>query len=228
MRDPKVIYEDNHLLVINKPNGWLVQGDKTGDKTLTDWAKVYIKKKYDKPGDVFLHPTHRLDRPVGGICIFARTSKALERMNEMFREDTIQKTYLAIVKGKPEELEQTLIHYIEKDEIKNTVRAFTRPKTNAKRAELSYDVLAIVDNHSLVRVRPKTGRPHQIRVQLAKIDCPIKGDLRYGYPKANTDKSIDLHAIQISFSHPVKKEEIVLQCLPEWPEYKSFINALKK
>lgn len=227
MKDPKVIYEDNHLLVINKPSGWLVQGDKTGDKTLTDWAKVYIKRKYDKPGDVFLHPTHRLDRPVAGITIFARTSKALERMNEMFREDTIQKTYLAIIKGKPIEIEETLVHYIEKDTNRNTVKAFSRAKTNAKRAELTYDVLAIGDSHSLVRVRPKTGRPHQIRVQMAKIEHPIKGDLRYGYPKANTDKSIDLHAFKIEFMHPVKKEPIKLQCTPDWPEYKSFITALK-
>ncbi|MFY0601076.1 MAG: RluA family pseudouridine synthase [Cyclobacteriaceae bacterium] len=226
MKDPKVIYEDNHLLVVNKPTGWLVQGDKTGDRTLTDWAKVYIKRKYDKPGDVYLHPTHRLDRPVSGILIFARTSKSLERMNKFFRENEIQKTYLAIVKGKPAEMEETLTHYIEKDSKKNTVRAFTRAKTNAKHAELSYDVLAIGDSHSLLRVKPKTGRPHQIRVQLSKIDCPIKGDLRYGYPKANPDKSINLHAFQISFVHPVKKEPVKISCKPEWPDYASFVNEL--
>lgn len=226
MKDPKILFEDNHLLIINKPNNWLVQGDKTGDRTLTDWARIYIKRKYDKPGDVFLHPTHRLDRPVSGVLIFARTSKALERMNKMFREDEIQKIYLAIVKGKLTETEDTLIHYIEKDEKKNTVRAFTRAKTNAKYAELSYDVLAIGDSHSLVRVRPKTGRPHQIRVQLSKIGNPIKGDLRYGYPKANPDKSITLHAFEIIFTHPVKKELIKIKCKPEWPDYGSFINAL--
>ncbi|MEP4533835.1 MAG: RluA family pseudouridine synthase [Cyclobacteriaceae bacterium] len=226
MKEPKVIHEDNHLLVVNKPTGWLVQGDKTGDRTLTDWAKAYIKRKYNKPGDVYLHPCHRLDRPVGGILIFARTSKALERMNKLFREDRIQKVYLAIVKGKPESMEDTLIHYINKDSKKNTVRAFTRPKGDAKRAELSYDVIAIGDSHSLLRVKPKTGRPHQIRVQLAKIECPIKGDLRYGYPKANPDKSISLHAFQIIFTHPVKQEDMKLTCKPEWPDYGSFVNEL--
>lgn len=226
MKEPIILFEDNHLLIINKPNNWLVQGDKTGDRTLTDWARVYIKRKYDKPGDVFLHPTHRLDRPVSGVLIFARTSKALERMNKMFRENEIQKIYLAIVKGKLTETEDTLIHYIEKDEKKNTVRAFSRAKTNAKYAELSYDVLAIGDSHSLVRVRPKTGRPHQIRVQFSKIGNPIKGDLRYGYPKANSDKSISLHAFAIIFNHPVKKEPIKIKCKPEWPDYGSFVNEL--
>ncbi|WP_258105440.1 RluA family pseudouridine synthase [Marinoscillum sp. MHG1-6] len=226
MKDPKVLFEDNHLLIINKPSGWLVQGDKTGDRTLTDWAKVYVKRKYDKPGDVFLHPTHRLDRPVSGVIVFARTSKALERMNKLFRDDDVQKVYLAIVKDKPAETEETLVHYIEKDSKKNTVRAFTRAKANAKRAELTYDVVAIGDSHSLLRVKPKTGRPHQIRVQLSKINCPIKGDLRYGYPKANPDKSISLHAFQINFTHPVKQEPVKITCKPEWPDYSSFVNEL--
>lgn len=226
MKEPKVIYEDNHLLILNKPAGWLVQGDKTGDTTITDWARAYIKKKYDKPGDVFLHPTHRLDRPVSGILIFARTSKALERMNNQFRENEVQKVYLAVAKGKPAEMQETLVHYIEKNTTINTVRAYTRAKPNAKYAELSYEVLAIGDSHSLLLVKPKTGRPHQIRVQLSKVGCPIKGDLRYGYPKANTDKSLGLHAFRIIFNHPVKQEEIKLTCRPEWPDYKSFINAL--
>lgn len=228
MKDPKVLFEDNHLLIINKPTGWLVQADKTGDTTLTDWARDYIKNKFNKPGDAFLHPTHRLDRPVSGVIVFARTSKALERMNKLFREDEVEKTYLAIVKDKPREMEETLIHHIEKDSIKNTVRAFTRPNKNTKQAELTYDVLAIGDSHSLVRVRPKTGRPHQIRVQLAKIECPIKGDLRYGYPKANPDKSLNLHSFQIAFVHPVKKELMKITCKPDWPDYKSFINELDK
>lgn len=223
---PKVIYEDNHLLVLNKPTNWLVQGDKTGDRTLTDWGKDYIAEKYQKPGAVFLHPTHRLDRPVSGITIFARTSKALERMNKLFREDDIQKTYLAVVQKKPTEPSGTLINWLDKDGAKNVVKAYDKPKGNAKKAELDYSLLAIEKDGALLKVMPKTGRSHQIRVQLAKMGCVIKGDLKYGFPAPNSDKSIHLHAFQISFVHPVKKEIIQFSCLPDWSEFKSIIHEL--
>lgn len=225
-RIPKVLYEDNHLLVLDKPSGWLVQSDESGDATLTDWGREYIQKKYNKPGDAYLHPVHRIDRPVSGIVIFGRTSKGLERMNKLFREDQIKKTYLAVVKDKPEELEATLVHHLEKDEEKNLAKAYTRSKSTTKRSELSYRTLAVESKESLLEVRPQTGRPHQIRVQLAKIDCPIVGDLKYGYPKANKDQSIALHAYKIEFEHPIKLEPVKIISKPNWPLYKSFIDAL--
>ncbi|WP_421875265.1 RluA family pseudouridine synthase [Marinoscillum sp.] len=228
MKDLQVLYEDNHLLVLNKPAGWLVQGDKTGDETLTDWGRAYIKEKYDKPGDVFLHPTHRLDRPVSGITVFARTSKALERMNKLFRDDKIKKTYLAVTSGKPTNPMGKLIHWLDKDGSKNLVKAYSKPKGNAKQAELDYELLANDKGHSLIKVMPKTGRSHQIRVQLASMTCSIKGDLKYGYPEPNPDKSIHLHAFQISFVHPVRKEEVTFTCLPPWQEFKSIINELDR
>lgn len=226
MTEPEIIYEDNHLLLLNKPVGWLVQADKTGDFTLTDWGRKYIKEQYDKPGEVFLHPAHRLDRPVSGIVIFARTSKALERMNKLFREDTIRKTYLAIVQGKPEQTAGTLIHWLDKDGDKNTVKAYNKPTGHAKEAELSYELLGSQKPLSLLIVKPKTGRPHQIRVQLAKMNCPIQGDLKYGFPTPNADKSISLHAFKISFVHPVKKEEITVTCRPKWSAFKNLTNEL--
>ncbi|HCX23787.1 MAG: RNA pseudouridine synthase [Flammeovirgaceae bacterium] len=226
MKDPQVIYEDNHLLLLNKPSGWLVQGDKTGDKTLTDWGRAYIKRKYNKPGDVFLHPTHRLDRPVSGITVFARTSKALERMNKLFREDKVQKTYLAVVGNKPPAQSGKLVHWLYKDTKKNMVKAYNKPMGSAKEAELEYDLLGNDDGHSLLKVMPKTGRPHQIRVQLATMKTRIKGDLKYGYPEANPDKSIHLHAFQISFVHPVQKELVTYTCTPKWHEFKHQIDGL--
>lgn len=228
MKDPLVIYEDNHLLLLFKPSGWLVQGDKTGDKTLTDWGRQYIKKTYDKPGDVFLHPTHRLDRPVSGITVFARTSKALERMNKLFREDKVQKTYLSVVAGKPTNASGKLIHWLDKDTKKNIVKAYTKPKGNAKHSELDYEMLAQEKKHSLLKVMPKTGRSHQIRVQLASMNCSIKGDLKYGYPEPNPDKSIHLHAFQVSFVHPVKKEPVTFTSLPKWQEFKHNIDELDR
>tara|TARA_Y100000310_G_scaffold343948_1_gene454095 strand:- start:3313 stop:3999 length:687 start_codon:yes stop_codon:yes gene_type:complete len=226
VKDPQVIYEDNHLLLLNKPSGWLVQGDKTGDKTLTDWGRAYIKRKYNKPGDVFLHPTHRLDRPVSGITVFARTSKALERMNKLFREDKVQKTYLAVVGNKPPAQSGKLVHWLYKDTKKNMVKAYNKPMGSAKEAELEYDLLGNDDGHSLLKVMPKTGRPHQIRVQLATMKTRIKGDLKYGYPEANPDKSIHLHAFQISFVHPVQKELVTYTCTPKWHEFKHQIDGL--
>lgn len=223
---PQVLFEDNHLLILCKPAGWLVQGDKTGDHTLTDWGRAYLREKYQKPGEAFLHPTHRLDRPVSGITAFARTSKALERMNALFRNDDIQKSYLAIVQGRPEIPAQTLIHYLEKDEARNVVKAWEKPRSNAKQAELRYELIATNDTHSLLLVRPKTGRPHQIRVQLSKMGCPIQGDLKYGYPAPNPDKSISLHAFRLSFVHPVRKEPLQVTATPHWPHFKHAIHEL--
>lgn len=225
--DPRVLYEDNHLLVLDKPSGWLVQGDKTGDRTLTDWGRSYIKDKYHKPGEAFLHPTHRLDRPVSGLTIFARTSKALERMNKLFRDDKVQKTYLAVVNGSPKNSSGKLIHWLEKDGSKNIVKAYSKPG-KGKKAELDFQLLALEGGQSLLKVMPKTGRSHQIRVQLSSLKCPIKGDLKYGYSEPNPDKSIHLHAFQVSFVHPVRKSPVTLTSLPNWQEFAKKINELDR
>ena len=222
MTEPGIAYEDNHLLILNKPAGWLVQGDKTGDLTLTDWGRQYIKEKYNKPGDAFLHPAHRLDRPVGGLIIFCRTSKSLERVTKAFRENEVQKTYLAIVQGQPEELSGTLTHWLWKDRAKNQVIAYGGPNRDAKKAELGYDLAAKEGDQSLLIVRPKTGRPHQIRVQLSKMKCPIIGDLKYGAQKALPSMNIALHAFQLNLTHPVKKNEMHLSCAPESKEWRAF------
>ena len=205
---PEVLYEDNHIIAVNKKASDIVQGDKTGDKPLAEYVKDYIKKKYNKPGEVFLGVVHRLDRPVSGVILFARTSKALSRLNEMFREKKVQKTYWAIVKNKPQNTNDTLVHYLLKNNAKNKSKAFNREKNNALRSELSYELIHSLDNYHLLEVSPKTGRHHQIRVQLAKIGCPIKGDIKYGFDRTNKDKSIHLHARKIDFIHPVKKEII--------------------
>ncbi len=212
---PEVIYEDNHLLVVNKPAGWLVQSDESGDTPLSEWAKQYIKERYEKPGAVFLGVVHRLDRPVSGAVVFARTSKALSRMNRLFQERMVRKTYWAITSQVPDMLEGTLIHYIKKDPRRNRSHAWERPRTaDAKRAELHYRLLARVGHHYLLEVQPLTGRPHQIRAQLAKIGCPIKGDVKYGFPEPNPDASIHLHCRALSFTHPVRKEPLVLEAPP--------------
>ncbi len=224
--EPQVIFEDNHLLIVNKPPGWLVQGDKTGDTTLTDWGRSYIKEKYLKPGEVYLHPVHRLDRPVGGLVTFARTSKASERLNRLFREDKVDKAYLAIVQGIPTEPEGKLIHWLIKDGSKNRVRAYGKEVKGSKRAELTYELMLVDKNRALLMVRPKTGRPHQIRVQLSSIKCPIIGDLRYGTGDPNKDKSISLHAFQLSFVHPVRKEPLQLTCAPKGPSWTLFQNKI--
>lgn len=218
-----VLYEDNHLLVINKPAGVLVQGDITGDKPLVDLAKDYIGEKYKKPGDVFLGVVHRLDRPVSGVVVFARTSKALERMNELFRTRATQKTYWALVTSKPPRQEGTLVHWLVKDEKKNKTTAYTRENPNGLRSELNYKVIDNKHGFYLVEVNPITGRPHQIRVQLASMGCPIVGDVKYGSEMSSPDGSIGLHARQLSFIHPVKKEPLTISAkLPQNDWWKAF------
>jgi 23S rRNA pseudouridine1911/1915/1917 synthase len=209
-----VLYEDNHLIAINKRPGDLVQGDKTGDLPLSDWVKQYIKKKYNKPGEVFLGTVHRLDRPTSGIVIFAKTSKALERMNKMFREKDIEKTYWALVKNKPSKTKDRLEDFLVKDPKTNKSKVTSEKTSNSKKAILNYSIRQTLNNYYLLEINLETGRHHQIRTQLAAIGCPIKGDLKYGFPRSNKDAGISLHARQIDFIHPVKKEplKIVAPC----------------
>lgn len=224
-----VIYEDNHLVIVNKPAGVLVHGDKTGDKTLEDYVKEYIKEKYDKPGDVFLGTVHRLDRPVSGLIIFARTSKGLERMNELFKKRDIQKTYWAIVSRKPPKKKDKLTHYLVKDTNKNVVTAYDFPVEGSQKAELNYRYLGTINKHHLIEVEPITGRSHQIRVQLASMGCPIRGDLKYGYPRPNADASINLHSRRVYFVHPIKKEPILCKAaVPENAFWEEFLELDKE
>ncbi|MBT5289529.1 MAG: RNA pseudouridine synthase, partial [Flavobacterium sp.] len=198
----EVLFEDNHLLIVNKKSGDIVQGDKTGDKPLSDVVKEYIKEKYNKPGEVFLGVVHRLDRPTSGIIIFARTSKALERLNKMLRERTISKTYWAVVKNTPLKEKDSLIHFLKKNPKNNKSTVFTKETDASKKAILHYLVIKKLDNYSLLEIDLETGRHHQIRAQLAYIGSPIKGDLKYGASRSNKDGSIHLHARKISFTHP--------------------------
>ena len=202
----EVLYEDNHIIVVNKAASEIVQGDKTGDMPLSEMVKAYIKEKYNKPGAVFLGVVHRLDRPVSGVVVFARTSKALERLNAMFREGgLIRKTYWAIVKNRPAAPEAELVHYLVRNEQQNKSYAYSSERSGAKRSVLGYRLLASMDNYHLLEVALQTGRHHQIRCQLAKIGSPIKGDLKYGAERSNPDGSICLHARRICFEHPVSK-----------------------
>lgn len=203
-----ILYEDNHIIAVNKTNNDIVQSDKTGDETLADKVKAYIKEKYNKPGDVFLGVVHRLDRPVSGVVLFARTSKALARLNQMFAEKTIKKTYWAIVKNRPPEIEEELHHYIGKNEEKNRASVSIKPRAGFKEAILTYKILSGSENYYLLEVELKTGRHHQIRAQLARIGCPIRGDLKYGYPRSNENGGISLHSRSIEFIHPVKNEPV--------------------
>ncbi len=214
MKYPEIIYEDNHLLVVNKPAGALVQGDKTGDEPLVELLKKYIKEKYQKPGEVFLGVPHRLDRPVSGILLFARTSKCLARLNEQFQKKEIQKTYWAVTIKQPEKESGVLIHWLTKNEKQNKSYASAIENKTGLKCELHYKLLGKSDKYFLIEVDPKTGRHHQIRVQLATMGCIIKGDLKYGAPRSNPDGSIHLHARKIDFIHPVKKEPITLEAAP--------------
>lgn len=211
-----VVYEDNHLIIVNKRPSEIVQGDKTGDEPLSDTLKRYLKEKYAKPGNVFLGVTHRLDRPVSGLVIFAKTSKALSRLNEMFRAGEVKKTYWAIVKNCPPQEEGELVHYLVRNERQNKSYAYDKEVKGAKKAVLHYRLIGRSDNYYLLEVDLKTGRHHQIRCQLAKMGCPIKGDLKYGFPRSNPDGSICLHARCVRFVHPVSKEQVeVVAPVPE-------------
>ena len=204
----EVVYEDNHIIIVNKKSGEIVQGDKTGDTPLSETVKQWIKEKYAKPGNVFCGVVHRLDRPVFGLVVFAKTSKALARMNEMFRNGDVHKTYWAITKNRPPKDEDTLVHYITTTERNNKSYASTGAKPGAQKAVLKYRVISQSDNYYLIEVKLLTGRKHQIRVQLAAIGCPIKGDLKYGAKRSNPDGSISLLARNVTFVHPVSKQDI--------------------
>ena len=203
-----VVYEDNHIIIVNKTASEIVQGDKTGDTPLSETVKLYLKEKYQKPGNVFIGVTHRLDRPVSGLVVFAKTSKALARLNEMFRNSEVKKTYWAVVKNRPRESEGELVNYLVRNEKQNKSYAYDTERTNAKKAVLHYKVIARSDNYYLLAIDLKTGRHHQIRCQLAKMGCPIKGDLTYGFPRSNPDGGISLHSRSAEFIHPVSKQPV--------------------
>lgn len=210
----EILYEDNHIIAINKRPSDIVQGDKTGDTPLSEFVKQYIKEKYNKPGDVFIGTVHRIDRPVSGIVLFAKTSKALARLNQMFQTKEIQKTYWAVVKNRPKNIKGKLIHFLKKNEAKNMSKAFEKEQAGALRSELDYEMILSLDNYHLLEITPHTGRHHQIRVQLSTMGCPIKGDIKYGFDRTNKDASIHLHARKIEFIHPVKKESITIIAPP--------------
>jgi 23S rRNA pseudouridine1911/1915/1917 synthase len=210
----QVLYEDNHIIAVNKRPGDIVQGDKTGDAPLSDFVKQYIKVTANKPGDVFLGTVHRIDRPVSGIVLFAKTSKALARLNEMFQQKEIKKTYWAVVKNKPPQNAGKLEHFLIKDEAKNKSKAHINQVKNSLPSVLEYKIISSSEKYFLLEVNPHTGRHHQIRAQLSAMGCPIKGDLKYGADRSNHNASIHLHARSISFLHPVKKEIINIEALP--------------
>jgi len=220
---PDILFEDNHLLIVNKRPGDIVQGDKTGDLPLTDILKLYIKNKYNKPGDVFLGLVHRLDRPVSGAVIFARTSKSLTRLTMMVKDREISKTYWAIVEKVPDPVEGTLISFLKKNESQNKSFSVKEGTSGSKRAELNYKLLASGKTYHLIEVNLITGRHHQIRAQLSGIGCPIKGDLKYGARRSNSDGSISLHARYLEFVHPVSKEYVKISApKPDSPEWSYF------
>jgi 23S rRNA pseudouridine1911/1915/1917 synthase len=212
--EKQVIFEDNHLLGVNKLATQIVQGDKTGDLPLSEKIKNFIKERDHKPGNVFCGVIHRLDRPVSGLVIFAKTSKALSRFNELFRDKTIHKTYLAVVKNKPPQLKGHLIHYLLKNEKTNMSRAHEKPVKDTLKAELEYELIMSSDNYHLLKINLLTGRHHQIRAQLSAIGCPIKGDLKYGFNRTNDGGFIHLHSYSIKFIHPIKQEEISVSAFP--------------
>lgn len=215
----QVLFEDNHLIAVNKPAGILSQSDRTGDTTVMDWTKAYIKHRYNKPGDVFLGSIHRLDRPVSGVILFARTSKALTRMNDLFRDRKVTKKYWAVVSDQPDPIEGSLTGYIHKDAERNVSKIVPKANSNrhkgAKKAQLDYRLVGRIGSNILLEVTPDTGRPHQIRVQLAEqLKTPIRGDVKYGFHTANEDGSIHLHSRSLSFQHPVRKEPVLITAEP--------------
>jgi 23S rRNA pseudouridine1911/1915/1917 synthase len=208
--DSDVLYEDNHLIAINKRAGDIVQVDETGDESLEDKVKKYIAKKYNKPNGAFLGVVHRLDRPVSGVILFAKTSKALGRINEMFKAREMHKTYYAVVRNRPQPEQGTLVHWLLKNPQKNVTKAHDHEVQGSQRSELNYKLVGQLDGYYLIEVDPITGRPHQIRVQLSTLGCPIVGDNKYGYPRGSLRKSISLHARRLQFIHPIKKEPILI------------------
>jgi len=230
---PNILYEDNHLIAVNKTVHDLVQKDKTGDEALDDQLRRYLKAKFNKPGNVYLGITHRLDRPVSGVVIFTRTSKALTRMNKLFREGEISKKYWGIVKNKPQKESDTLVNYLVKNERQNKSWCVEQDKPEAKRAELDYRYLCSSDKYHLLEVILKTGRHHQIRAQLAAIGSPVKGDLKYGFDRSNRDGGISLHARELMFMHPVSGEEVVILADPPgndplWDYFTKAVTTEKK
>ncbi len=225
LTDKDILYEDNHLIAVYKKAGWIVQSDDTGDLSLDEMVKIYIANKYKKPNGAYLGVVHRLDRPVSGVILFAKTSKSLERINKMFKERDMHKTYWAVVRQKPSKMEGTLIHYLIKNPQKNITTAYDEAMEGSQRAELHFKVLGFLDGYYLIEVDPITGRPHQIRVQLATLGSPIVGDNKYGYPRGSRKKSIALHARRLQFEHPVKKEPVnIFAKLPNdgfWEKFES-------
>ena len=203
-----VVYEDNHIIIVNKTASEIVQGDKTGDTPLSETVKLYLKEKYQKPGNVFIGVTHRLDRPVSGLVVFAKTSKALSRLNEMFKNSEVKKTYWAVVKNLPREEEGELVNYLVRNEKQNKSYAYDKEVPGSKKAILHYRLIGRSQNYYLLEIDLKTGRHHQIRCQLAKMGCPIKGDLKYGFPRSNPDGGISLHSRSAEFIHPVSKQPV--------------------
>jgi len=223
----EIIYEDNHIIAVYKRSSDLAQGDKTGDISLDTEVKEYLRAKYKKPGEVFLGVVHRLDRPVSGVILYARTSKALERLNEMFRSKQIKKTYLAIVKERPPEDEATITHFLKKNEEQNKSYAFDTEVKGSKEASLTYRLKGRSERFYLLEIELHSGRHHQIRAQLAKIGCPIKGDLKYGFPRSNEDGGISLLARKLEFIHPVKKEPVIITAhFPDGDIWPVFMNSV--
>ncbi|GAF04355.1 RluA family pseudouridine synthase [Saccharicrinis fermentans] len=224
----EILFEDNHIIAVNKSNSEIVQGDKTGDEALSDKVKAYIKEKYNKPGDVYLGVVHRIDRPVSGVVLFARTSKAATRLSKMFLDKEIKKTYWALVKNLPEQDSGKLVHYLIKNQEKNRSSAYDTPRKKSKEAILNYTLISSSANYHMLEINLETGRHHQIRCQLAKIGCPIRGDLKYGAPRSNKGGGISLHAKRIEFEHPVKKEWVVINApVPkEDPLWREFENVM--
>lgn len=227
-KEMEVLYEDNHIIVVNKMPGEIVQGDKTGDEPLSETIKHYLKEKYAKPGNVYLGVVHRLDRPVSGAVLFAKTSKALPRLNKLFStHEQVSKTYLAIVASRPQADEGTLTHWLTRNEKSNTAKAYSREVPESKKAVLDYRVIGSSERYFLLEVHLHTGRHHQIRCQLAAIGCPIKGDLKYGAPRSNPDGSISLHAYSLKLEHPVTHLTLEVKApLPEGRLWQSFLPAL--